>query len=199
MRITGGRHRRRGLDAPPGRAVRPTTDRVREAVFNALAHGDWRDPEAEDESPAGRADPLDGARVLDAFAGTGAMALEALSRGAASAVLMEVAGPVAALARANTAALGEEARARVLRADATRPPAPRPGEAADLVFLDPPYGRDLVAPALAALARAGWIEAGALVAIETDRRDPEPAADGLTVLDRRRYGDTAITYARWRG
>jgi len=193
MRITGGRLKGRRLAAPAGRAVRPTTDRVREAVFNALAHGDWHDDATD------RADPLDGARVLDAFAGTGALALEALSRGAASAVLMEADGRVAAHARANAEALGEAARARLVRADATRPPAPRAGEAADLVFLDPPYGRDLVAPALAALGAGGWLAPGALVVIETDRRDPEPAAECLTVLATRRYGDTAITYARWRG
>jgi 16S rRNA (guanine966-N2)-methyltransferase len=128
VRIIGGRHRGARLAGPPpgDGAVRPTTDRVRESLFNLLAHG--------------LGDPVPGARVLDLFAGTGALGLEALSRGAEAAVFVEAARGAAGLVEANVARLGLGERARVVRRDATRL-GPNPGAAFDLVFLDPPYGR----------------------------------------------------------
>ncbi|HET8729382.1 MAG TPA: 16S rRNA (guanine(966)-N(2))-methyltransferase RsmD [Alphaproteobacteria bacterium] len=187
MRIVGGRRRGRRLDAPAGRDVRPTTDRVRESLFNVLAHSGW--------GPDG-GDPVSGATVLDAFCGTGALALEALSRGAARAVLMDV-GPVSLdIARRNVAHLGEGDRATVLRADATRPPPAR--ESAGLVFLDPPYGRDLTGPALAALDAAGWLAEGCLCVVEAAKTDDPAPPTGFVALGERRYGDTKVLFWRRR-
>lgn len=163
MRIIAGAWRGRLLTAPPGDTTRPTADRVRQALFDRLMHAPW----------AGRA-AVDGARVLDAFAGTGALGLEALSRGAAHATFIETARPALAALRANIAGCRAEARCTVLAADALRPP---PGLGCGLVFLDPPYAHDRVAPALAALGAAGWIAAGALAIAEIGRDDPLPLPD----------------------
>ena len=131
MRIIAGRHRGRKLVAPAGAATRPTADRVRQALFDMLWHAPW----------AGRS-AVDGALVLDAFAGTGALGLEALSRGAAHATFLETDRAALGALRANIAACREAERCAVLPADATRPP--RAARACTLVFLDPPYGEDLV-------------------------------------------------------
>ncbi|MDO9711067.1 16S rRNA (guanine(966)-N(2))-methyltransferase RsmD [Paracraurococcus lichenis] len=153
MRIIAGRHRGRRLQAPAGQGTRPTADRVRQALFDMLWHAPW----------AGRA-RIEGAQVLDAFAGTGALGLEALSRGAAAATFLETDRAALAALRANIAACREEARCRVLPADATRPP--RAAMPCGLVFLDPPYREGLMQAALAGLRAAGWIAPGALVAAE---------------------------------
>jgi 16S rRNA (guanine966-N2)-methyltransferase len=159
VRIVAGRWRGRRLAAPTGEATRPTSERARQALFDMLWHAPW----------AGRA-RVEGAAVLDAFAGTGALGLEALSRGAAHASFLEQDRAALAALRANVAALGAEAR--VLAADATRPPrAPHP---CSLIFLDPPYGTALVEPALAALDAAGWIGPGALICAELGPRDTAP-------------------------
>jgi 16S rRNA (guanine966-N2)-methyltransferase len=154
VRIIAGRHRGRRLAAPPGDATRPTADRVRQALFDMLRHAPW----------AGR-HAVEDARVLDAFAGTGALGLEALSRGAAHATFLETDRSALAALRANLVALGEAGRGTVLPADAARPPrAPLP---CTLLFLDPPYGEEGLAPrALAALAAAGWVAPGALACLE---------------------------------
>jgi 16S rRNA (guanine966-N2)-methyltransferase len=184
MRIVAGRHRGRRLEAPPGPAVRPTSDRAREAVFDILAHGKL----------GGGRSPIADAVVLDAFAGSGALGLEALSRGAAAVTLMDRDKAACRAARANVAALGEKGRATVLHADSLRPPpAPRP---ATLVFLDPPYGEGLAATALEALAEAGWIEGGAIVVVELGRRDPFQAPQGFEAIDERRYGRARILFLR---
>ncbi len=163
MRIIAGAWRGRALTAPPGEATRPTADRVRQALFDRLLHAAW----------AGR-DAVEDAAVLDAFAGTGALGLEALSRGAASAVFIEN-DPAALLAlRRNVAAA--DGKGRVLAADALRPP---PGTPCRLIFLDPPYGAGLIGQAVAALARAGWIAPDALLIAELGRAEPDPAADLL--------------------
>lgn len=154
MRIIAGRHRGRRLEAPPGNATtRPTADRVRQALFDMLWHAPW----------AGRA-AVEDAAVLDAFSGTGALGLEALSRGAASAWFIERDRAALAALRANIAACREEGRAHILPADATRPP--RAAAPCGLIFLDPPYGQDLVPRAVSALAAAGWIAPGALLCAE---------------------------------
>ena len=163
MRIIAGAWRGRALAAPPGEATRPTADRVRQALFDRLLHAAW----------AGR-DAVEDAAVLDAFAGTGALGLEALSRGAASAVFIEN-DPAALLAlRRNVAA--SDGKGRVLAADALRPP---PGTPCRLIFLDPPYGAGLIGQAVAALARAGWIAPAALLIAELGRAESAPAADLL--------------------
>lgn len=182
MRIVGGAHRGLALAAPPpGRAgIRPTADRVRESLFNLLAHGPY-------------GDPVPGARVLDLFAGTGALGLEALSRGAVHATLVDDGRAALALLRENVARMKAEDRARVLPRDATRL-GPDPGAPFDLVFLDPPYGRGLGSRALAAAGAGGWLAPGALVVIEEAAGAAPPP--GLTPLDARRYGDTMISIFR---
>lgn len=180
MRIVGGSHRGRRLAAPPGRSLRPTADRVREAVFDILAHGPARD-----------ASPLPGARALDAFAGTGALGLEALSRGAAHAVFMDKDATACA---ANVRRLGEAARSTILARDCLHPP--RADRACGLVFLDPPYRMDLAAPALAALDDGGWIGDGAVCVVERAAGERFAAPPGYAILDERRYGGATITMLR---
>lgn len=154
MRIIAGRHRGRTLRAPEGEATRPTAERVRQALFDMLWHAPW-----------GGRTTIQDRLVLDAFAGTGALGLEALSRGADHCTFIEKDRGALASLRANIAACREEARTAVLAADATRPPAAL--VPCGLVFLDPPYGRGLVPGAVAALAAAGWIGPGALLVAET--------------------------------
>lgn len=181
MRIIAGKHRGAKLLEPADAAIRPTADRVRQALFDLLAHG---------ALARARGGLLQDAIVLDAFAGSGALGLEALSRGAAQAVLMDRDPAAIALAEANVKKLGEGAAATCLRADATRPPpAERP---AGLVFLDPPYGEDLVAPALAALRAAGWIAPQAVIAVELDRREDFAPPSGFALADDRVHGRTRI-------
>ncbi len=182
MRIIGGTHRGRRLAAlgrgDPAAHLRPTTDRVRERLFGVLEGGRYGDPVA-------------GAAVLDLFAGTGALGLEALSRGAERAVFVERGRKALDLLEANVAALGEAARTRIVKRDATRL-GPAEG-AAGLVFLDPPYGTALGARALAAARAGGWIAPGALVVWEDAAEADLPEA--FERLEARRTGDTWMTFA----
>lgn len=185
MRVIAGALRGRRLVAPEGLATRPTSDRARQTLFDVLMHAPW----------GGRA-LLEGARVLDAFAGTGAVAIEAVSRGAAEAVLFETDARAIAAIRRNLDACGLAARARVLRADATRPPAAdRP---AGLVFLDPPYGEGLVERAVPALASAGWIAPGTVLVVETAAEEAVALA-GFAALDDRRVGRARLRILRAAG
>src|SRR5260221_4829317 len=154
LRIVGGVHRGRRLAAPSGEAVRPTSDRAREALFNILSHGNF--------AAAGL--PFADRPVLDAFAGTGALGLEALSRGAGTAVFIENGREALAALRRNVAALGEDDRVQIIARDATRPP--RAAFTCAVAFLDPPYNSGLAAPALTALAASGWLMADALAVVE---------------------------------
>jgi len=179
MRIIGGAWRGRRLQAPPGEGTRPTADRVRQALFDRLLHAPW----------AGRA-AVEGALVLDAFAGTGALGLEALSRGAAGSVFLERDRAAIDTLRANVAACRAEAQCRVLEADALRPP---PGQACGLVFLDPPYGQALVPRAALALTAAGWIGPGALIVAELAVEDEAP--DVTLAAD---WSHGAVRMVAWR-
>jgi 16S rRNA (guanine966-N2)-methyltransferase len=183
MRIIAGKHRHRGLLAPDGRAVRPTSDRARESVFDILAHGRFSEQDA----------CLD-AMVLDAFAGTGAFGLEALSRGAAEAVFIENDRAALAALRRNIADLGESARTRIVSGDATRPQ--RAPVACAVAFLDPPYASGLAAAALTALAAAGWLTPTALATVEIGAREPFAAPDGFALLDQRAYGAARLLFLR---
>lgn len=174
IRIVGGRRRGRRLAAPADRSVRPTAERVREAAFNRLVH-------------AGLGPPLAGAAFLDAFAGTGAVGLEALSRGAARAAFIERDPAALALLRRN---VGEEG---AIHARDAASPGPAPS-AFDIAWLDPPWGSGLAAPALAALGREGWLRPGALVVVESAHGDA-PELPGL--IDSRRYGRTALAFLRF--
>ena len=183
MSIVAGIWRGRALTAPSGGATRPTADRVRQALFDMLLHAPW-----------GGRDRITGATVLDAFAGTGALGLEALSRGAAKAHFIERDQAALAALRGNIARL--RAVAAVHEGEATRPPR---GVACGLVFLDPPYGQGLVELALAALGAAGWIAPGALVVAETERREalaPWGEDRGGEVLAERNHGMARITVLR---
>jgi 16S rRNA (guanine966-N2)-methyltransferase len=187
MRIVGGRHRGRRLLAPAGDTVRPTSDRAREALFNILSHGQL----------AADGIPFAGAAVLDAFAGTGALGLEALSRGAAEAVFIEKDPEAVTVLRRNVAWLGESAHAEIVPGDATRPPRPR--VACAVAFIDPPYRSGLAAPSLEALDRAGWLMSGALAVVELGARDELPAPAGFTLLDERVYGAARLVFLRRMG
>ncbi|MFY9289431.1 MAG: 16S rRNA (guanine(966)-N(2))-methyltransferase RsmD [Methylorubrum rhodinum] len=184
MRIVGGDWRGRRLAGPKGNGIRPTSDRLREALFNVLAH-------AYD-------DPVEGATVLDLFSGTGALAFEALSRGAAFALLVDDGREAGGLIRDTIASLACGARARLIRRDATRlgPTADPP---ATLIFCDPPYGKGLAPAALAAAARGGWLAPGALVLVEEVASAGPILSEGFVELERRSYGETAVTFARFEG
>jgi 16S rRNA (guanine966-N2)-methyltransferase len=184
LRIVGGVHRGRRLAAPLGEVVRPTSDRAREALFNILSHGDFA---ASGLVFAGRP-------VLDAFAGTGAFGLEALSRGAGASVFIEDNREALAVLRRNVMALGEADRAHIVHGDATRPQ--RAALACALAFLDPPYRSGLAAPALTALATAGWLAADALAVIEVAAREDLPPVAGFTMLDERVYGAARLIFLR---
>lgn len=183
MRIVGGTFRGRRLAAlgkgDAGAHLRPTSDRVRESLFSMLEGGRF-------------GDPIDGARVLDLFAGTGALGLEALSRGAAQVTFVDDGRVAQKLLAENIASLGLRDVTRVIRASALRlPPAE---DAAQLIFLDPPYGKDLGPKALAAARAQGWIAPDALIVWE--ERGPQDPPEGFTLLEHKTYGDTVMTLLR---
>ncbi|MEX3007138.1 16S rRNA (guanine(966)-N(2))-methyltransferase RsmD [Hoeflea sp. TYP-13] len=185
MRIVGGKFRGRALTAPRSQNIRPTTDRTREALFNILAHGYDID--------------FDGKRVLDLFAGTGAVGLEALSRGAAFALFVEQSAEGRGLVRANMEALGVHGRAKLYRRDATALGSAGNLEPFDFVFADPPYGKGLGERALAGAASGGWLEDNALVVLE-ERSDIEPGLNiQFHLVERREFGDTAMHFYRFNG
>jgi len=165
--------------------VRPTSDRAREALFNILSHGKL----AADGIPFAQK------AVLDAFAGTGALGLEALSRGAAGAVFIEQDREALAILRKNIEALGEGARARVVPGDATRPQ--RATSACAVVFLDPPYRSGFAGPALAALAAAEWLAPDALAVVELAAREHFTLPGGFTLLEERVYGAARLVFLRY--
>jgi len=183
VRIIAGRHRGLALAAvgagDRGASLRPTSDRVREALFNVLSGGRF-------------GDPVTGVRVLDLFAGTGALGLEALSRGAAHATFVDDGRVAQGLIRQNLRRAGREADALLLPVDARTIPQ-ADGEAA-LVFLDPPYGKALGASALAAARSRGWIAPGAVIVWE--ERSPQPPPEGFSLVEHRRYGESHLTFLK---
>lgn len=182
MRIIAGRHRGRRLRAPPGLATRPTHDRAREALFSILTHGE---------------PPLAGARFLDLFAGSGAVGLEAASRGAAAVMLVERDPDALATATANRDALGEQRTVAVMRGDASR--LGRAAQPFDIAFLDPPYGSGLHGPALEALLAGGWLAPGARVVCEIGPGETITPPPALVVEDERRYGKSRFVLLRRSG
>ncbi len=180
MRIIAGQWRGRQLIAPAGANTRPTADRVRQALFDMLLHAPW----------AGR-DAVEGAHVLDAFAGTGALGLESLSRGASCSFFFEQDRTALAALRANVQACRAEAQCRIVARDTLRPTV---GQACNLVFLDPPYGQDLVPKAVEALRAAGWIAEGALLVVETSQGEVLPSLGHL--LAERQHGAARLSF--WR-
>ena len=182
MRIVGGEFRGRVLAGPkPGNlAIRPTTDRTRESLFNIIAHA-W--PEK-----------LRGARVLDLFAGTGAVGIEALSRGAASALFIEQSAEGRAIVRRNIEALGLQGRTRLFRRDATRMGDAGTIQPFDFVFADPPYGKGLAEKALLSLRDGGWLRPGALLVVEEVSSAEFVPPAGFMLADTREFGDTRIYF-----
>ena len=186
MRIVGGTFKGRRLTLPVGQYIRPTSDRTRESLFNILIHGlaDWKGE-------------LRGASVVDLFCGTGALGLEALSRGAAHVSLVDRSGSVLAAVRKN-AALGIEAERRttILKMDATMlAPPPRVAQApCTIAFVDPPYGADLAGPALGSLKARGWLAVGGLAVVEVGADEDPFVSLGFTVLETRSYGATKLVF-----
>jgi 16S rRNA (guanine966-N2)-methyltransferase len=185
LKIVGGKHRGRSIATPEGSTTRPTSHRARESLFNILMHADWR---------ADGTSPLIDARVLDAFAGSGALGIEALSRGAAHATFLDNDATAIRMIGENLRKLGEIAAAKVIRSDATRPPPSREG--CDLAFLDPPYRSGQAAPALVALAAAGWLKPGAIAAVEIATTEDLMMPAGFATIDERRYGAAKIVILR---
>ncbi len=164
-------------------AIRPTSDRLRESLFNILEHGQTR--------------VLDGARVIDLFAGTGALGFEAMSRGAKACLFVEEAAEARGLIRHNQESLGLTGTTRLFRRDATRMGPVGTAEPYTLAFLDPPYGKGLAEPALASLAAGGWLAPGAVVVVEETAKAEIGWPEGFSVTDRRDYGETAVHFARF--
>jgi 16S rRNA (guanine966-N2)-methyltransferase len=182
MRVVGGRLRSRALAAPKSDAIRPTADRLRQALFNILEHS--------------YGDPVSGARVLDLFAGTGALGIEAVSRGAAFALFVDDGVEARALLRDNVETLGLGGVTRIFRRDATNLGPAYPVEPFALVFLDPPYGKGLAEKALVAARDGGWLTPNALVVVEESAAANFIAPAGLRELERRRYDDTEFVFLR---
>ena len=186
MRIVGGAFRGAVIKAPRGRATRPTTDRVRESLFNMLSHS-FEDFFLED------------VRVLDLFAGSGALAFEALSRGAAFALLVDHNAEARGAQRENIEALGLEGRVRLFRRDALKlGKAGRMGPFG-LIFLDPPYGKGLAEKALTGAAQGGWLEEGALCVVEEEADAELAFSEQFSTLDERTHGGSKITFLRYKG
>ena len=182
MRIVGGRLRSRPLAGPKSDTVRPTSDRLREALFNILAHS--------------YADPVTGARVLDLFAGTGALGIEAVSRGAAYVLFVDDGVQARALLRDNTETLGLGGVTRIFRRDATKLGATHPIEPFTLAFLDPPYRKGLAEKALASAREGSWLTPGALIVVEEAADAGFTAPAGFEELERRGYDDTELIFLR---
>jgi 16S rRNA (guanine966-N2)-methyltransferase len=182
MRVVGGSLRGRPLAAPKSHLIRPTADRLRESLFNILVH-------AYDN-------PIAGARVLDLFAGTGALGIEALSRGAAFALFVDDGAEARALLRENVATFGLGGTSRIFRRDATKLGPAHPVEPFALAFLDPPYGKGLAEQALASARAGGWLVPEALIVVEEAKKSAFAAPVGFTEIERRGYDDTEFVVLR---
>ena len=180
MRIVGGRLRGRVLQAPASRDIRPTSERLRESIFDILTHR--------------HEGVVEGAQVVDLFAGSGALAIEALSRGARTALFIDNGAEARALLRANVESLGLGGVTRIFRADATKLGRAPAGDPFTLAFLDPPYDTGLAGPALAGLVDGGWLAKGALVVVEESAKADIGAPAPLSIVDERTYGETKVLF-----
>lgn len=187
MRIVGGTLKGKSLFSPKDNAVRPTSDRVRESLFNILAHGI-------------EGLELEGAYIADLFAGTGALGIEAMSRGAVWCLFVDDAAASRGLIRENTMTLGLNGKSKISRQDATDiGPRSRRSPEFDLVFADPPYDKGLGEKALASLHIHGWLKENAIVVLEESKRATVEMPDCFDIIDTRNYGDTQIIIARYKG
>jgi 16S rRNA (guanine966-N2)-methyltransferase len=184
LRVVGGRLKGRNLASPASRDIRPTADRLRESLFNILIH-------AYD-------DPVSEARVLDLFAGTGALGIEAVSRGAKFTLFVDNGAEARALMRDNVEALGLGGVTKVYRRDATDLGPAHPVEPFSLVFLDPPYGKGLADKALASLRHGGWLTREALLVVEEATAASFKVPEGFSELERRAYDDTEFTFLKFK-
>ena len=182
MRVVGGKLRSRPIAGPKSDAVRPTSDRLREALFNILTHS--------------YGDPVTGARVLDLFAGTGALGIEAISRGADYALFVDEGVEARALLRDNVESLGLGGVTRIFRRDASRLGPAHPLDPFSLVFLDPPYGKGLAEKSLISARDGGWLMPEALLVVEESADAGFKTPEGFVELERRRYDDTEFTFIR---
>jgi 16S rRNA (guanine966-N2)-methyltransferase len=186
MRVVGGRLRSRPIAGPKsdGKSdgLRPTADRLREALFNILMHA--------------YGDPVTGARVLDLFAGTGALGIEAVSRGAAYVLFVDDGVEARALLRNNTEALGLGGTTRIFRRDATKLGPAHPLEPFSLALLDPPYGKGLAEKALVSAREGGWFKPDALIVVEEASDAGFATPEGFSELERRQYDDTELVFLR---
>ncbi len=180
MRIVGGRFKGAALATPKSMAIRPTTDRLRETLFNILVHA--------------YADPVTDARVLDLFSGTGALGLEALSRGARFCLFVEEAIEARGLIRRNIETLGATGITKLWRRDATKLGPAAPQEPFNLMFADPPYGKGLGEMALAAAQAGGWLAPGALCVLEESAAADVAVPDGLDLVETREFGDSKLLF-----
>jgi len=183
MRVVGGRFRGRTLSAPKSQAIRPTADRLRESLFNILMHA--------------YSNPIADARVLDLFAGTGALGIEAISRGAAFTLFVDDGAEARALLRGNTETLGLGGSTKIYRRDATKM-GPAEMSPFSLAFLDPPYGKGLAEKALTSAREGGWFAPEALVVVEEAADAGFKPPEGFEELERRDYDDTQFTFLRLR-
>src|SRR6516164_10297168 len=182
MRVVGGRLRGRNLAAPASREIRPTADRLRESLFNILVHA--------------YENPVEDARVLDLFAGTGALGIEAISRGAGFALFVDNGAESRALLRNNVEALGLGGVTKVFRRDATKLGPAHPVEPFSLVFLDPPYGQGFAEKALASARDGGWLKPDALIVVEEAKKSAFTASPSFAEIERRGYDDTEFVMLR---
>ena len=182
MRVVGGKLRSRPIAGPKSDAVRPTSDRLREALFNILTHS--------------YGDPVTGARVLDLFAGTGALGIEAISRGADYALFIDEGVEARALLRDNVESLGLGGVTRIFRRDASKLGPAHPLDPFSLVFLDPPYGKGLAEKSLISARDGGWLMPEALLVVEEAADAGFNTPEGFIELERRRYDDTEFTFIR---
>lgn len=186
LKIIAGKHRGRRIETKESAKIRPTGSMARGAIFNILMHGSF--------GPNGES-PLIGKSVVDLFCGTGALGLEALSRGAAHVTFVDQSAESMSLARANAANMGETSSVHFVRSDSTS--LPRARAQCSLAFLDPPYNSGLAAKSLLSLGTQGWLEPGAIAVVETSVRETLPALAGFEVFDERKYGNSKITFLRY--
>jgi 16S rRNA (guanine966-N2)-methyltransferase len=183
MRVVGGKFRGRTLAAPKSQTIRPTADRLRESLFNILKHA--------------YGDPVRDARVLDLFAGTGALGIEAASHGAAFVLFVDEGAEARALLRENTAAFGLGGASKIFRRDATKLGPAHPVEPFSLAFLDPPYGQNLAEAALASAQAGGWFTPEGLIVVEEATKSAFAAPEGFTELERRSYDATEFVFLKF--
>ena len=183
MRITGGKYKGQKLFVPPGVAIRPTRERVREAIFNILTQGGKN---------FGNRNCVEKAKVLDGFSGTGAMGLEAISRGAAKLTAIDNNKVALMCCRKNIEDLEEKKNTDTILADCLNPGPTN--QSHSLIFLDPPYGLNLLQPAIEAFTNNGWIGTNAIIVLEMSNTEKNPELNNFTILDQREYGKTKILF-----